>query len=290
MKYKIIFVVSIIIFCNINIYSQNKVVFNFLPETYNFLPLRANFEEGRIGLLYFTDNGNLKVDLGGTTDIFEFNIPESQIKISVGLEFMAYALATSFKERRLQIDATDGFFGGHISYSKKIKNGRILGRFRIIHNSAHLVDGHYDLSTGMWIDNFEPIPFTRDFGEFTIAKEKYINKFLVKLYWGLAYSAFIRPDIIKRYSFAAGFELSSDKIFGKTFNSNTNLFLAYQFGLRGIPSYVGNNYLMLGFKFGDWFKKGVLMYISYYSGRNMFSEYFLRTIKKFGLGFYVDIF
>jgi hypothetical protein len=47
---------------------------------------------------------------------------------------------------------------------------------------------------------------------------------------------------------------------------------------------------MAGIKFGDWDKKGIVLYTSYYSGRDMFSSYYDRRISKFGIGFSIDFY
>lgn len=290
MKYFVL-IIGLLFYMNSMLSAQEqKGSAEFLPSSINFLPLRANFEEGRIGTQLFLDNGDLKVDFGATMDIFNFRFPIEKSNLSVGIEFMAFALATSYSDRRLQIDAADGFFGGHLTYSKNLVNGRALVRFRIIHNSAHLVDGHYDLSTSRWINNREPLPFTRDFGELTAARELKLQSWLLRFYSSIDYAAFIRPDEIQRYSFASGFELSSDKLINSFMSHPVNVFIAYHFVLLGTPVYTGNNNLMIGLKFGNWYKKGIVFYMSYYSGNNIFHEYFKNRMSRLSLGFYIDLF
>lgn len=268
--------------------QEKNFQFTFAPAGLHFLPLKANMQEARVGVLYFPDNANLKVDIGNSIDLLGFSWKQEKVKLTFGIEFMAYALSTSFQGRRLQISALDGFFGGNASLSKVNNNNILQVRFRILHNSAHLVDGSYDSIKREWKNNTEPIPFTRDFGEITIADNYISTNYLLKYYGNIAYSTLVRPSDMKKYSFAGGFELSSDKIIGKVFDKEASLFCAYHLNVQGVPVYTGNNNLMIGVKFGAWNEKGVVFYLSYFSGNNYFNEYYYNKIKKIGIGFFVD--
>jgi hypothetical protein len=271
------------------IYPQEQNYnFTFLSPGLHFMPLRANMQEARIGVLYFPDNANLKVDIGNNIDLLGFSWLKEKIDLTCGIEFMAYALSTNFAGRRLQIDALDGFFGGNVSFSKRFDDNVFQMRFRIIHNSAHFVDGHFDSQKNEWMDNSKPIPFTRDFGEVTFAHKYNEGNYLLRYYGSVAYSTLIRPDDQKKYSFALGCEINSNKIIGKIFSKDTNLFCAYHLNIRGIPLYTGDNHIMTGIKFGGWDDKGIVLYFSYFSGNNYFSEYYLKKINKIGLGFSID--
>ncbi len=284
------FITGLLIFLTSTFVGAQSYQTEFMPSKISFLPFRANFEEARIGVLYYAENANLKLDLGGTTEILGFSFPQKNLRITLGIEFMAYALSTSYSGRRLQIDAVDGFFGGHASFVKFAANGKYLARFRIIHNSAHLVDGHYDEELKRWMNNDKPIPFTRDFGELTLAREQAIGEYQIKYYGGIAYATLVRPSTLKKYSFSTGIEVHSNKIYSNIFNQELNIFFAYNFVLKGMPVYTGNNHFMVGAKFGEWYGKGLVLYLSYFSGKNVFSEYYKNSIKRFGIGFYVDIF
>ncbi len=269
------------------IFAQN-FKFNFLPNEMVFMPLKANHLEAKMGILYYPDNGHLKVDIGNSMDLLSFCFSDD-MKINVGIDFFAYALSTNYAGRRLQIDALDGFFGGHASFEKRYNdNERFLTRFRIVHNSAHFVDGHWIPETNSWIKDVKPIPFTQDFGEFTFAYEKRYNSMVVMPYAGIGYSTLVRPSLIEKYWFTAGAEISTNKIFGKAFEKETNLFFAGHFKYSGMPDYKGSINTMLGVKFGDWFDEGIIFYTSYYYGYNMFSEYYYRRNAKFAIGFQVD--
>lgn len=290
MNKKIFLLIITALFISQNILSQNEHKFALLPDGLCFMPLKANNQEARLGLLYYTSTTNLKVDIGNSVDLLEFEIIEEKIKIRAGIEFMAYAFSKSYAGQRLQISAVDGFFGGNVSFSKKLDSSKLLARFRIIHNSAHLVDGSYDTGNNLWIDNREPIAFTKDFGEITIAHQISFDAVILKYYGGLSYATLIRPDELKRYNYHLGFEIAAPNCIGKVFENDLNLFVAEHFFLDGTEKYFGNQQVMVGGKIGKWDEKGIVMYASYYSGREMFSSYYDRRISKFGIGFFIDFF
>ncbi|MCB0730479.1 MAG: DUF1207 domain-containing protein [Ignavibacteriae bacterium] len=287
-KFLAIFVLFFSTFINSQNISQNSVQL-FSPGLH-FLPFKANYQEARLGILYYTSNANLKVDIGNNVDLVRINLPVSKSIISLSVEFMGYALSTSYKGNRLQIDALDGFFGGNVAFSKEYEEGKLISRFRIIHNSAHLVDGHYDRNLDKWINDDEPIPFTRDFGELTLGYQFYPDFGIIRTYGTAAYSTLVRPSEIQKWSSYFGYEIAFDKIIEQTFGVKTNLFLANQFNLVGTPKYQLNSKFMSGVKFGEWDGKGLVLYLSYYTGANPFSEYYSQRIQKFGIGFFIDFF
>ncbi len=261
----------------------------FLPDSINFIPLKANHQEAKVGVLYFPENGNLKVDVGNSIDLFKYSFNNSS-RLTLGIEFMAYAYSTNYKEKRLQIDALDGFFGGNLSYSRKFRSSRWQARFRIIHNSAHLVDGHYDTEEGRWKNGDEPIAFTQDFGELLAAHELIYSWGRFRYYGAVTYATLVRPANIEKWSGFAGFELNFNRIFGKTIGKETNLFVANHTRYAGLPEYNISLNNMLGVKFGDWLSKGIILYVSYYYGNNVFNEYFSERVSQFGIGFFVEFF
>lgn len=281
-----------IIFTSSMIFSQNydDTKVQLFAQGLHFLPFKANYQEARMGILYYPSNSNLKVDIGNNVDLIRINFPNIQSTLSFAVEFMGYALSTSYRGNRLQIDALDGFFGGNAAFSKEYENGKFISRFRIIHNSAHLVDGHYDRYEKRWINDDEPIPFTRDFGELTLGYQFYPTFGNVRVYGTTAYSTLVRPAELEKWSGYFGYELAFDKLLDATFGAKTNIFTASQLNLVGTPEYRLNTKIMAGLKFGDWDGKGLVVYLSYYSGGNPFSEYYSERIKQFGIGFFIDYF
>ncbi|MEI7812153.1 MAG: hypothetical protein WCJ01_06960 [Ignavibacteria bacterium] len=267
---------------------QGDIKFEFLPAGLHFQPLKGNNQEAKIGVLYYSSDANLKVDIGNSIDILGVNIPEQSIRITSGIEFLAYAYSTSFRGNRLQIDATDGLFGGNVTFSQIYERERFIMRLRVIHHSAHFVDGHYDLSINQWIGGKKPIPFTRDFGELTMAYEWINDQHSFKLFGTPVYSTLVRPSGIKKLSVNFGFEYALFNYFGEILGKDENLFLAYYDSYIGTPRYRLSQNTLLGIKFGDWHGKGIVFYLNYYSGNNVFNEYYKDNMRRFGIGFNVD--
>lgn len=271
----------------INLNAQKSEV-DFLPAGLHFLPLKANVYEAKLGLIYFPDDRSLKVDIGNSVDLVGIQNLIGDIKVTLGIDFMAYGLASSYQGKRLQIDALDGFFGGNATFSHKVNNTDDMKlRLRIIHNSAHLVDGSYN-NDGTWKNNYLPVPYARDFIEPTFAYEINKESYFTRFYVSPSYSMLVRPAILKRWSFNTGFELALNSLIGKTAQKSNNLYFAYQFSLIGVPAYAGNNNFMFGIKMGEYYNKGINLFLSYYTGMHYFSEYYVKKIDKFGIGFYID--
>lgn len=284
---KKIFIISTILL-NSLLLSQNKTFAELFPAGLHFFPLKANYQEARIGIFYYPEDASLKVDIGNNIDLIAIHFPRSNSKLTFGIEFMAYALSSSFEGKRLQIDAIDGFFGGNAIFSKMMSDNKVIARFRFIHNSAHLVDGSYIKTEGKWKNDVLPIPYTKDFGELTLARKHYFDQSILQYNIGLSYASHVRPLELKKFSANFGFELALKNIFGEIFDRENNFFIADFLSFEGIPKYVGSNNLIGGIKFGEWESKGVVFYLSYYTGRNMFSEYFYEKVSKFGIGFFID--
>ena len=265
--------------------ESSKFQFEFLPQGLHFIPLRANIDEAKMGVLMYPKDWHLKVDIGNSIDILKFSFTDNVI--SIGAEFMAFAYVTSYQEFRLQIDELDGFFGGNLTYTKKISHGELFTRFRIIHNSSHLADGHWDWYTHAWKDNKIPYAFGRDYAEIAVGHILPTEKFLFRYYGSASYAfhqnAGGKP--LKKSMFGMGVEISSPNYIGKVFNNDTNIFFAGHINFEGIPKYVGDQNYMLGLKFGDWNGKGILIYGSYYTGGDLFNQYFTDRVHRFGFGF-----
>lgn len=285
---KYLLLIFYIVLFPVIVQSQEESSFSFLPSGLHFQTLKANYQEPKLGVLYHPSTANLKVDVGNSIDLLELSIPANKIRITLGIDFFAYALSTSFAGNRLQIDALDGLFGGNAVFSKSFIKDKLFIRFRILHNSAHFVDGHYNVATGKWIDDDIPMPFTRDFGELLFAYELNSKNIYSRIYAGPSYSTLVRPYFLRRWNILVGGEFVMPELVGKTFDHLTNLFFAYNFHLNGGRKYKGNSNLMAGFKFGEWSGKGILLYAEYYSGQKRFNEYFDEREEELGIGFNID--
>ena len=260
------------------------------PAGLHFTPLKANLQEARIGVFKYLETSEMKVDVGNTIDVLGLHLDSSNIMITLGIDFMAYALTTNTHGLRLQIDALDGLFGGNLTCSKRLEHTLWSSRLRLLHHSAHFVDGHYDPRAKTWLDDRNPIPYTRDFGELLISNLTQLSACNVRPYAGISYATLVRPAVVQRFSYLTGFEIFTDQIAGSVAGHPMNLYVAYQLGLTGTPEYQATHQIQTGVKLGRWERKGVVLYLAYYSGRYMFAEYFDRNISVLGAGFSVDFF
>jgi hypothetical protein len=281
---------SLLVFAIIHYSLPSVSQFTFLPPGVHFAPLKANIQEPRIGVFKFLDAGEMKVDIGNSIDVFGYQIPEDSVTITAGIDFMAYAYTTGAQGLRLQIDAIDGFFGGNLTTSIGSYENRVYARLRLLHQSAHFVDGHYLQRTQTWLNNRPPIPFTRDFGELVIVHAVTMSSAVVRYYGGISYATLVRPSAVQRFSYLSGAEIYSDKLFGALFSHPVNLFAAYNLTITGTPVYAASHNAQAGIKFGQWYGKGPVMYLAFYNGRHMFAEYFDQHLTTIGLGFTVDFF
>ncbi len=230
----------------------------------------------------------MKLDIGDNVDLLRFQLTENE-RLNIGIEFFAYALSTSYKEFRLQIDAIDGLFGGNISYSKFIEEKKISARLRIIHNSAHLVDGHWDYHNDMWIDNYKPEPYARDFAELTAALDYNTHIASLRNYAAFEYAFLVRPSDVKRFNFNTGLEAGLNKFSGSFLGKDFLPFIAYNFLLSGSEKFSGSNNVMIGIKFGGWNERGLLLFFSYYNGLDVFHAYYKRRVERLGFGFSIEL-
>jgi hypothetical protein len=271
-----------------SVFSQ-QIKYELFPKGQNFMPLKANYQEARMGILYYPDNGYLKVDIGNSSDLFACFFSRND-KLTIAIDFMAYALSTNYSGKRLQIAVLDGFFGGHLAYRTVSEKRNLLFRFRIIHNSAHFVDGLWSPALKDWIGEEKPIPFTQDFGELTVADELLSNWGNAKYYGGIGYSTLVRPAELEKWWGFAGLEINSDKILGTVLQKPVNIYFASHNSYAGKPDYNISTNNILGVKFGEWYGKGVTVYLNYYYGNHKFSEYYFKRVSQFGIGFSVDFF
>jgi hypothetical protein len=279
---------TLIVFTLVTTASGKEEGFRFLPPGLQFFPLRAAIPEARIGLFKFLDASEMKVDIGNTIDVFGYETPSWTL--TAGIDFMAYALTTGAQGLRLQIDAVDGLFGGNLTASHTSGLQTLQIRLRLLHHSAHLVDGHYLTEEQRWIDNRVPIPYTQDFGDLVVASVVRPSFGVIRSYAGVSYATLVRPDVLRRAGIFGGMELVFKGLAGSVDGQPASPYLAYTLTLDGAPTYIGSQFLQAGMKFGEWFGKGPSLYFGFYSGRHMFGEYFNERLTTVGAGFTVDFF
>jgi len=261
----------------------------FLPGGTLFPPLVANYQEPRTGVRKEAGTSRLKLDIGSSLDFIECRTDSPSERFRIGADLFTYALTTSAEGLRLQVDAVDGFFGGHIVYAGPGEDGHLSLRLRILHISGHLIDGHWDSQTMQWKDNKLPIAYTRNFGELTGRYTWAGRNAAVSAYAGFSYATLVRPDSLSRYGALLGFELRTAGLIPGVGGRPVNLYIADHLAITGIPACYGTNSLEFGVKFGDWGGSGIRFYGSYYHGLEAYSQYFYVRTDQWGLGFAFDV-
>ena len=260
----------------------------FLPGGTIFPPLRANYQEPRTGVRKEIGTSRLKLDIGSSIDFLECRTDSSGGRLRAGADFFTYALTTSAQGLRLQVDAVDGYFGGHIVYAAPGTGPHMLLRLRLLHVSGHLIDGHWDHIALHWIDNKLPIPYTRDFGEMTGMYTWPGRDLALSAYTGFSYASHVRPENLSRIGTLHGVEVHSTGWTGRAGGRPLSLYIADNLSLTGIGAAHGTNSLEFGVKLGEWDGTGIRFYGSYYHGLEMFSQYYYVRTDQWGLGFAFD--
>jgi len=281
-KHFFLFTFSFFLFTCVHLFSQNKEKLELMPGGNIFPNLKADFIEARTGLLYYPSTGYFKIDAGDAVDILRYSPSSSSSQFSFGSEFFVHALGLNVKSKRLPIDAADGYFGMYFSYSNISNN--LKARLRILHNSAHLVDGHLERNSTY----NSSVDYTRDFAELTIMKSCKHASCLFEYYTGAAFSIVIHPKELNRFTAHGGVQISFDQIINNLFGKPVNLFFAYHFNLTTIPAYVGNDHFVSGLRFGEWEGNALTLFLSYYIGTNLFNQYYNERVKEFSIGFYIE--
>ncbi len=271
--------------------STDRASVQFLPGGTLFKPIVANPQEPRVGVRKEMGSSRLKLDIGSMLDFVQIPLNAGgTTNLRIGADFFTYALTTSAEGLRLQVDAVDGFFGGHIVMRADRESSSLALRLRLMHLSAHLIDGHFDNTTGQWKNGQLPIPFTKDFGELVAAYSLPLCSMPLMLYSGLGYATLVRPVDVQRLMSLHGFEIRTADSFATVLGKPFSFYAAYNLTLTGVPAYVGTNVIEAGIKFGRWNEIGVKFYINYVSGLEFFSQYYNVRRSMGGIGFTLDVY
>lgn len=257
----------------------------FMPAGLTFSPLTGNPIEGRMAVRKLLEGPDLHVEIGNTIDLIRWKYTpggsEEPIRtLSVGATFFTYGYITSMKESRLKVDAIDGFFGGHIVYTTKVDNFVWKLRLRLIHQSAHMVDGRFDKYTETWVDDKFPISYTRDQAEITS-----IHQFgRTRIGGGAGITWLRRPDEVSPYHLF----FTTDRLFRTSASGTVHWYGGYF--LRGEDSsgFTLSHSLTAGVKVGKWKGRGIRILLQYYNGLNFFGEYFYSRLEYASVGLSFD--
>ncbi len=262
----------------------------FLPGRPIFPTLPASYEEPRTGIIKDGSTAHMKLDIGSSLELLEFRLREdSTERIHFGAELFTYALTTSNQGLRLQVDAVDGYFGGHVTYRLQHSRSAYALRLRILHLSSHFLDGHYDLHQNMWLNGLEPTPLARDYGELTGAYIWGSTPAELMVYAGFSQATLIRPPTMKRLNVLCGFSAHTGNWIGPLFGSPVHVYAADHYSLWGLEMLSGTNMFEAGVKLGGWDSSGIRIFLSHHAGLEVFHQYFDTKDADWGMGFAFDL-
>jgi hypothetical protein len=269
--------------------DSGRSAFTFLPGRSIYLHAPASFEEPRIGLAKDVSSSHMNLDIGGGMDLLNIRVSDdSTSNLRVGADIFAYALSTSRQGLRLQIDAVDGYFGGHLVYRLQKAHTALLLRVRVLHLSSHLLDGHYDLNNNVWIDGRLPNPFSRDYGEVTAGHVWQWDSSGLVVYGGFSYATLVRPTTVKRLNTLYGVTMHTARWVRSCFGRPMNFYISTHLLLWGMGTLSSTNVAEAGVKFGAWEGEGLRVFIKHHAGLEVYHQYSDVKNNAISLGFCLE--
>jgi hypothetical protein len=250
-------------------------IFSFSTSNLLYVPSRSNLFENRTGLLQDIASSRLRLDIAYSPDFLSLKSKEDSY--SLGADFHAFGLLFNESEKIiLQVDAIDAIFGGHISWKKDFGNYKLSYRFRVLHLSSHLVDGHYDSQKSEWRNNKFPIAFGREYIDLSACLDYQNFKFN-------AGSDFIfrqRPNVLTKINP----EFSAEYHIHDLTGNESFFFISSTIKLSGVNStrYL-NKTIEFGYSLNN--ERPLDLYLLFYSGLNYYGEYHSETLRYCGIGF-----
>lgn len=267
--------------------SDTTTSVEFLPGTVIAPTLLANPSEPRTGVRTEFGSSRLKLDLGAPFELLHLRLGENGDRLAAGALIFAYGLTTSSDGLRLQVSTVDGFFGGYVALLLERADVQWSVRLRLLHQSAHLVDGAYDTDAGDWSDGRVPLPFTRDFGELTGHVVLRRERFRLRLYAGGSYATHLRPEELGRYGVMGGVE--GMVLAGRLAGQPLVPYVAQHVSFGGKPELRGTWSLEAGVRFGAPESSGLRLYCGVITGPEIYGQYTAETRTSWGAGFAFDI-
>ncbi len=254
----------------------NDSGFEFYSGSLLFKPFVANTFEPRVGLIWRTNDKNLRLDIGNSIDLLQYKFQEEKRLLTIGFDFFTYTRLHGEKNFHFPVDAVDYLFGIHSNYIDSTSHGIWSARLRLSHISAHFVDGHFDGTLQKWKNDLSPRVYSKEFFDLGIAYEPNTNW---RAYCGAAYVWHSDPTTLPKYAIYAGAEnhFSLLKIFYP--------YIAYQFTVGGI---IPRHEFQSGIKIGNWYGRGTQFFFRCYKGNSIHGEYYDREDNYSSIGFTID--
>ncbi len=252
----------------------------FSYENLLFEPLTANPLEGRIGSIIQTNQDNLRLDIGASFDLIEFN-PSLESKIRLGADFFTYTRLRSEKNFKFPVETSDYFFGINGSYKGSIWNIPISSRLRLAHISAHLVDG-YSKDGNFWK---LPFVYSREFADFTLAFDSLLKSEIlpngIRFYLGHNFVFSNSPEDAESMISNIGFDIKYPLID----------FIYLQLGIDYKTSLSNSNYYQFAGQAGVYFEtssnKGIFVGYYNFNGYSLHGLFYNEKDNYSGIGFQI---
>lgn len=257
------------------VYSS-ETGFSFYSGPLLFKPLTANTFEPRVGLIWHSNDNRLRLDIGNSVEMIQYVFENAKKQLTIGSDFFTYTLLRGEKNFHFPVDAVDYLFGFNVNYIDSLDTGVLSSRLRLSHISAHFVDGHFDGTSGTWKAGLNPIVYSREFFDVTIAYELENN---FRGYAGAIYLWHVDPSPLSKFAGYIGGE------YHQNVSSVFIGFIAYQLtAATSIPRHE----IQMGTKIGSWRGRGTKLFFIYHYGNNIHGEYYSQKDEYSGVGFNVE--
>ncbi len=159
----------------------------------------ANPLEARIGSFYQPNADRLRLDIGQTIDLNQFDIG-SGWKAGIGADAFILTRLRSEGNFKFPVETADYFFGLQGAMHGKVDGLPCGARLRLSHISTHLVDGAAD-AQGVFSER-KPFVYSREFADIS----GYVMISDIRLYAGLTWIWSTQPRNIGRIVPQLGFD------------------------------------------------------------------------------------
>ncbi len=276
--YKYILIIYFIFFCSLPVFSFDSLLFK---------PLTANQLESRLGSFYEFDDNRLRLDIGHSLDLYQFNetnnenilidkSDNSNCTARLGGDFFILSRLRSEGRMKFPVETSDFYFGINASCKFLFEDLNFASRLRIAHISSHLVDG-YSSDGEFWQ---QPFVYSREFIDLVIALQT--NN--IRPYLGATYIFSTIPENVNKFVPQIGFD----------FDYNLYKFIyimgGYDFkviGAENLPN-IGCNSLQAGILFNISKNIGISINYYYYSGYSIHGMFYNTKDKYNALGFQIN--
>ncbi|NLO18432.1 MAG: DUF1207 domain-containing protein [Ignavibacteria bacterium] len=241
-------------------------------ESLLFKTLCANVFEPRIGSFYQFSDEKLRLDIGTSLDLYNFDLEGN--RFSIGADFFTYTRLRSESNFKFPVETTDFFFGANLNW---LSEKNFSGRLRLAHISSHLSDGFAKDS----IFFKAPFVFSREFVDLVFAYR--IED--IRPYIGMNCIFSTQPKDVSAFNPQIGFD------YEKRLCGLLSLVCGYDFKLIGIAEkYMPSNAAQAGLKLHSSEKTALLFSLYYYEGRSFHGLFYKEMDSYVGLGFQLVFF